>query len=354
MSDHPAGLNDLKDRIRDAIRAGGPMPVSLFMLMCLHDPEHGYYATRPGFNQDFTTAPETSQVFGELIGLWAANEWRTMGSPDPFWLVELGPGRGAMMSDLLRAGRAVPGFLQAARIAVIEASPALRREQQIRLAGRDLTCLDDLAEVPAGPSIILANEFLDCLAVRQYIRDGNGWRERQVGLSGESLTFGIGPPAELPPDLLPVGESVEYAAGLGTLAELIAQRFRQAAGRALFIDYGPEDRSPGDTLRAYRLGAQVDPLIDPGACDLTVDVDFPRLRRLCLAEGLSVHGPLQQGYFLTRLGAQERGRKLAACNPSRAHEVLEGVRRLTDPGEMGERFKVVALAPHDAPTPAGF
>jgi NADH dehydrogenase [ubiquinone] 1 alpha subcomplex assembly factor 7 len=289
-----------------------------------------------------------------MIGLWAANEWTAMGSPNPFWLVELGPGRATMMQDLLRAGRAVPGFAEAAKIAFIEASPALRLEQQIRLAGRDLTCFDDLADVPTGPSIILANEFLDCLAVRQFVREGNGWRERQVGLGEDGLAFGAGPPAELPPDLLPVGDSVEYAAGLGTLAELIAQRFRQAPGRALLIDYGPEDRSPGDTLRAYRLGAQVDPLIDPGGCDLTVDVDFPRLRRLCLAEGLAVHGPLQQGYFLTRLGALERGKKLAASNPPRAQEVLDGVRRLTAPDEMGERFKVIALAPHGSATPAGF
>jgi NADH dehydrogenase [ubiquinone] 1 alpha subcomplex assembly factor 7 len=347
-------VNPLRQRIIDAIRAGGPMPVSLYMLMCLHDPHGGYYATRAGFNVDFTTAPETSQVFGELLGLWAAHEWTAMGSPDPFWLVELGPGRGQMMADMLRAGRSVPGFAEAARIALIEASPALRRDQEQKLSAHTIRHFSDLEEVPDGPAIILANEFLDCLAVRQFIRDGNGWRERQVGLQGDDLAFGVGPPAELPPDLLPVGDSVEATAGLQTVAELIARRFRTSPGRALLIDYGPEDRSPGDTLRAFRIGKQVDPLLAPGECDLTVDVDFPRLRRLCISEGLEVFGPIQQGYFLTRLGAQERAKTLAASNPPRAQEIHEGVRRLTAPSEMGERFKVLALAPWRAPTPAGF
>jgi NADH dehydrogenase [ubiquinone] 1 alpha subcomplex assembly factor 7 len=331
------------------------MPVSLYMLMCLHDPDGGYYATRPGFNQDFTTAPETSQVFGELLGLWVAHEWKQFGSPSPFWLIELGPGRGTMMADMLRAGKAVPGFQDAARLALIEASPALRREQAERLAGpHQLSFFSDLEAVPEGPSIIVGNEFLDCLAVRQFVREGNGWRERQVGLKDHQLTFGLGPPAELPPDLIPVGDSVEFAAGLQTLAELIARRFRHDPGRALLIDYGPQDRSPGDTLRAFRLGHQVDPLSDPGRCDLTVDVDFARLSKLCIAEGLEVHGPLQQGEFLSRLGVQERARILAAANASRAHEIQDGVRRLTAPSEMGERFKAIALAPHGAPTPAGF
>jgi SAM-dependent MidA family methyltransferase len=330
------------------------MPVSLYMLMCLHDPQHGYYATRPALNIDFTTAPETSQIFGELVGLWCAHEWLQMGSPAEVRLVELGPGRGVMMSDMLRAGRAVPGFIDAVRVSLVEASPALRLEQQNRLAGRKIEFFQDLEDVPPGPCIIVANEFLDCLAIRQYLRDGNGWRERAIGLKDDELVFGVGLSAELPPQVIPVGDQVEYAPGLDALIEMIARRFRRDPGRALLIDYGPEDRSPGDTLRAYRRGSQVDPLADPGGCDLTADVDFPRLRRLALSEGLTVHGPMRQGYFLTRLGAWERSKILGASNPARAAEIAAGVTRLTAPEDMGARFKVVCHAPHGAPTPAGF
>ena len=224
-------MTPLAQRIRDSIRVNGPMPVSLYMLMCLHDPEQGYYATRPGFNRDFTTAPETSQVFGELIGLWAAHEWLAMGSPPTFRLVELGPGRGVMMCDMLRAGRAAPGFVDAVRITMIEASPTLRRAQQDRLIGRTLEYFPDLEAVPPGPAIIVGNEFLDCLAIRQYVRDGNGWRERAVGLDeSDQLAFGRGLPAELPERIIPVGDQVEVAPGLDAIVEMIARRFRREFG----------------------------------------------------------------------------------------------------------------------------
>ncbi len=348
-------MSGLKQRIAEAIRDNGPMPVSLYMLMCLHDPKDGYYATRPGFNQDFTTAPETSQVFGELLGLWAAHEWIALGKPEKFQLIELGPGRGTMMADLLRAGGSVPGFLDAAEIALIEASPALRQAQIGHLPRHTIHHHPDLDSIPPGPSIIVANEFLDCFAVRQFVRDGNGWRERQVGLDRDGhLAFGIGPPADLPPDVIPVGDHVEYAPALETLTTSIARRFRQHPGRALLIDYGPDDRSPGDTLRAYKAGEQLDPLADPGASDLTADVDFPRLRRLCESEGLAIHGPVQQRYFLTSLGVNERAASLVQANRDRADEIREAVHKLVSPDQTGARFKCVALTPHGAPTPPGF
>jgi NADH dehydrogenase [ubiquinone] 1 alpha subcomplex assembly factor 7 len=348
-------VTPLEQRIRDSIRVNGPMPVSLYMLMCLHDPAHGYYATRPGLNHDFTTAPETSQVFGELLGLWAAHEWVEMGSPPMFWLMELGPGRGVMMADMLRAGRAVPGFLDAARIALVEASPVLRGAQQDVLAGHDHIYLNEFEDLPPGPAIILGNEFLDCMAIRQFIRDGNGWRERAIGLSGaDRLSFGIGAPVTPPAGVIPVGDHLEVAAGLESFTESLARRFRRDPGRCLLIDYGPDDRSPGDTLRAYKAGAQMDPLAEPGACDLTADVDFPRLRRLSESEGLTVHGPLSQGYFLTRLGATERARALARANPEKSDEIHEAVRKLIAPEHMGARFKAMCLVPHNSPTPAGF
>ena len=348
-------MSALKSRIADAIRSNGPMPVSLYMLMCLHDPRDGYYATRPGFNADFTTAPETSQVFGELLGLWAAHEWMRLGSPRKFWLIELGPGRATMMADMLRAADSVKGFAEAVEVALIEASPALRHAQRERLEPRSIRTFDELEDVPPGPSIIIGNEFLDCMSVRQFVRDGNNWRERQVGITtGDKFTFGIGPHADLPANVIPVGDFVECAPALETMIDSVARRFRKDPGRALFIDYGPSDRSPGDTLRAFRNGQQMDPLADPGFSDLTADVDFPRLRQIAESEGLMVHGPIQQGYFLTKLGALERAKSLGRANPGRAEEIAAAVRKLTAPEQMGSRFKAVCLSPHGVDPPPGF
>lgn len=348
-------MTPLLPRIEAAIRANGPMPVSLYMLMCLHDPQHGYYATRPALNADFTTAPETSQAFGELLGLWAAHEWREMGSPSPFHLIELGPGRGVMMADALRAARSVPGFAEAVRVALIEASPVLRAEQLRRLNGWSVSFFTVIDDVPSGPAIILANEFLDCMGVHQAVRTADGWRERQVGLrDGGGLRFGLGPPVVPPDDVAASGGEVEWAPALEALLVSIAHRFRAHDGRALLIDYGPADHAPGDTLRAFRAGAQVDPLAEPGACDLTADVDFGRLVRLARLGGMSTFGPVRQVDFLARLGIAERGQALAAANPARAGQVAAEIARLTDPGQMGERFKAVCLAPDGASTPPGF
>ncbi len=348
-------MTDLRQRIVEAIRVNGPMPVSLYMLMCLHDPRDGYYATRPAFNHDFTTAPETTQVFGELIGLWAAHEWMALGKPGAFHLIELGPGRGVMMADALRAARSVPGFLDAARISLVEASPALRDEQAKLLAQYRIHHHDDLDDVPAGPSIILANEFLDCLAIRQFVRDGEVWRERQVGLDTQGhLALGLGPPGDLPAHVAPKGDQVEFAPALENFADTIARRLLAHPGRALLIDYGPADHSPGDTLRAFQIGRQVSPLADPGATDLTADVDFQRLAKFCEERGLAVHGPTTQQFFLAALGARHRAESLARTNPDRANEIRAGVTRLLDPDDMGATFRVIALTPPGADAPPGF
>jgi SAM-dependent MidA family methyltransferase len=347
----------LLDRLKAQIAHDGPVGVPEFFTRCLHDPRDGYYATRPGINADFTTAPETSQVFGELLGLWAAHEWIKLGSPRKFWFVELGPGRGAMMADMMRAASSVTGFRDAAQIALVEASPALRQQQKAALAGEAVEHFGSLGDVPPGPALIIANEFLDCLPIRQYVREGNGWRERRVGLDTytfENIAFGLGPLAELPANLIPAGDSVEFAPGIETLVELVAQRFRSEAGRALFIDYGPDAHSPGDTLRAYKAGQQVNPLAAPGESDLTADVDFPRLARLAQTQGLAVHGPLAQGYFLTRLGIRERAVSLAQANPARADEIAAAMQKLVQPDQMGARFKAICLSPAGAEPPPGF
>ena len=348
-------MSNLRTRIIDAIRLNGPMPVSLYMLMCLHDPRDGYYATRPALNVDFTTAPETSQVFGELIGLWAAHEWMAMGKPAPFHLIELGPGRAAMMADVLRAASSIPGFADAAQIALVEASPALRKEQAARLVAWDITHHDDIDDVPPGPSIILANEFLDCLAIRQFVRKDGAWHERQVGLDAAgNLTFGIGPPADLPEPLFPKGDQVEAAPALESFADAVARRLRANPGRALLIDYGPDDHSPTDTLRAYRAGEQVSPLSEPGATDLTADVDFQRLHALFDQQGVAFHGPITQQAFLNRLGAAERAEALARAHPARADEIRAALEQILSPEYMGTRFKVIAITPKGAPTPPAF
>jgi NADH dehydrogenase [ubiquinone] 1 alpha subcomplex assembly factor 7 len=346
----------LEDRIRGAILADGPMPVSLYMLMCLHDPRDGYYATRPAVGRDFTTAPETSQVFGELLGAWAVHEWRAMGSPSPFHLVELGPGRATMMRDMLRAAKGDAAFLAAMELALVEASPALRIVQAEALGDFAPAFADGIEKVPDGPAIILANEFLDCLPVRQFVRDAGVWRERAVGIdpATHGLHFGLGGPADLPEGVTPEGDEAEYAPGLETMAALLAGRFARHRGRAVFIDYGPARYAPGDTLRAFREGQQVDPLAEPGACDLTADVDFGRFARVCEKAGLAVHGPVEQGDLLERLGAQARVERLAGANPVRASEIAAAVRKLTAPDEMGSRFKAICLGPKGAAPPAGF
>jgi len=349
------GVSDLRTRVAEVISRDGPMPVSLYMLMCLHDPVHGYYATRAGFNHDFTTAPETSQIFGELIGLWTAQVWQAMASPAKLNLIELGPGRGAMMRDMLRAAAAVRGFAAALDVTLVEASPLLRQQQKEHLADHPIRHADNLDAAPDGPTIIVANEFLDCLPIRQFVRRDGRWHERQIGLAADSrLIFGLSPPVDLPADVTPQGDEAEYAPALETLTASLAGRFAKSPGFALFVDYGPRDGTPADTLRAYRDGQQVDPLADPGASDLTADVDFARLRALATKAGLAVHGPVSQGTFLATLGARARERALAAANPARTAEIAQAVDTLVSPDKMGERFQLIAIGSPGFGAPPGF
>ena len=351
----------LKDRLKAAISATGPMPVSAYMSQCLHDPADGYYATQPGLGSDFTTAPETSQIFGELLGLWAAHEWRMIGAPGSVSLVELGPGRGVMMADALRAASAASAasgmsdFAKALSLTLIEASPALRELQGERLTPWRPVFKSALADVAPGHTLILANEYLDCLPARQFVQQAGEWRERVVGLDqNENLSFGLAVD-RAPQDIAPGAHvAVEVQPGLETLVEEL--KARAEAGdvfRALFIDYGPDKTAPGDSLRAYKNGAQSDPLAEPGACDLTVDVDFGRLKRLATAAGLSVSGPLSQRGFLGALGVQARLDALIKTHPDKAERLFEGASKLVDPSQMGARFKVICLSSPGLPPPAG-
>lgn len=347
-------MTPLLGRLKEIIRMDGPIPVSVFMTLCLHDPEHGYYASSPGIGRDFQTAPEISQIFGELLGLWAVQEWRSMGSPASFWFIEPGPGRGVMMRDMMRASGVVPEFRSAARIALVEASPRLAERQRERLSDYQPTHFRNLSDIPPGPFILIANEFLDCLPIRQFVRSDEGWCERLIGLSAnDELIFGRAPIAR--PDTAGEGaQAHEAAPGLETLIAELSARFAHADGRALLIDYGPATVSPEDTLRAYSQGRQVDPLLAPGDCDLTADVDFPRLIALASAAGLHADGPIPQRDFLLRLGLAQRCARLETAAGDRAQEIRHGAWRLVDASEMGERFQAVCLSPAGADRPSGF
>ncbi len=352
----PPPATPLEQRLKELIATEGPLPLSTFMQLALHDPADGYYATRPGPGRDFATAPETSQIFGELIGLWVVHEWRAIGSPSPFTLAEIGPGRGTLMDDALRIAAIAGGeaFDAARELVLVEPSPAMRAAQRAHLARQRPVFIHELSELPSGPALILANEFLDCLPARQFRQTSRGWRECVVGLGPDGgLVFGLA--ADAPPcpgDTEFVGEVVEVQPGLDLLiAELAA---RAAPWRALFVDYGTVEQPPGDTLRAFRAGRQVPALDRPGESDLTVDVDFGRLARLARSAGLDVAGPVPQGLFLMNLGAQARLDQLVKANPGEAEVIYRRAAALIDPKQMGERFKAICLSPQGLPQPAGF
>lgn len=346
----------LKERLIRLIETGGPIPVSTYMQLCLHDTAQGYYATRPGIGQDFITAPEISQIFGELIGLWLVHEWKAMGSPEAFRLVEIGPGRGALMQDVLRLAMVAGGedFARAMRLTLVEPAPAMREAQRAGLASAEPEFVSTLAEVPDGPMLLIANEYLDCLPARQFRKDGDGWRECVIGLGEDgALAFGLAADEQAAPDgAAETSAVVEVQTGLDLLiADLVA---RSAPFRALFIDYGPGDAAPGDSLRSYKDGQQISPLALPGESDLTVDVDFGRLARLAQKAGLDVAGPLPQGMFLLGLGAQARLNQLVKANPDEGDLIFNAAQRLIDPKDMGERFKAICLSSSGLPAPAGF
>jgi len=342
----------LAERLKAAIAQDGPMSVSAFMTACLHDPVDGYYAVRPslGAGGDFITAPLVSQMFGELIGLWAAQTWMDMGAPERLLLVELGPGDGALMSDLLRAVRRVPGFLNAADLWLVEPSPPLRALQVERLEANGARWASRLGEVPTGtPMILIANEVLDCLPARQFVRTDSGWAERRVGLDeAGQLVFGL---TETAPDAFPAvldgapgGSVLEQSAAQEALGAEIGDRLAQDGGAALLIDYGRDRFGFGDTLQAIRAHQKVGVLDAPGEADLTIHADFPAVAAAARDSGADASAILTQGDFLKRLGIEARAATLAAANPDLAATLARQLGRLIDPDQMGELFKVLALS----------
>ncbi len=356
-------MSPLGDLIKAMIASDGPIPVERYMELALGDPDHGYYMHHDPFGAegDFTTAPEISQMFGELLGLWAAEVWSSMGRPNPVRLIELGPGRGTLMSDALRAARIVPDFFAALDVTLIETSPALANIQHGTLlsSGASVAWRAAFSEAPEGPAIILANEFLDALPVRQFVRRGGQWRERTVRLdSSGQLAFGLASDAE--PHIkveADEGATLEVnAVGHRFMFELGARLVKQG-GAALFVDYGHGATGFGDTLQALRAHRMVDPLVDPGLADITAHVDFAAMARSARATGASVYGPIDQGDFLRALGIDVRARALAdRATPERADEFEAARRRLVGKGEgeMGALFKAMAAANRSLPPPPGF
>lgn len=359
---NPADI--ISKRLIQRIRTDGPLPLPAFMMEALFNPTAGFYATKDpiGAGSDFITSPEISQVFGELIGLWAVQSWMDMGAPDKVVLVELGPGRGTLMSDILRSARLVPSFLDAAEVILVEASAALKMVQGQMLTNSPVAIrwVKSLQDVKPGPAIILANEFLDCLPLRQAVRHQGRWHDRCVSHDEtEGFVFTLGAVLEdrdIPDEArsLEDGALIELRPGDIQTIDLIADRFAQHPGRALFIDYGPDQFEPGDTLQAIRAHEKVDPLDRPGTADLTAHVQFDALRKAAVERSLDVAGPVTQSTFLTALGLEQRMARLAADNPDQKEKLARQFHRLTDPSEMGELFKVIALSSQNLPDPAGF
>lgn len=348
----------LKDGLIARIAAQGPITVADYMAEALLHPVYGYYTTRDplGAAGDFITAPEISQMFGELVGLSLAQSWLDQGAPAPFTLAELGPGRGTLMADILRATLRVPGFHDAAQITLIEASPALQDVQRAILEGFYITYVDSADHLPDAPLWLVANEFFDALPVRQFQRDGGGWRERCVGLSDNTMTFGLSPAApqamlEHRLDDTEDGQLVEICPSAAPIMSAISTRIETHGGAALIIDYG-DWRSLGDTLQAVQGHEPVDPLANPGRADLTCHVDFEALARAAAPASYSRITP--QGVFLERLGIASRAQVLSTKLSGSALDThVTAHRRLTHPDEMGNLFKVLGLFPTVAAPPPG-
>ncbi|MBS0638488.1 MAG: SAM-dependent methyltransferase [Proteobacteria bacterium] len=311
-----------------------------------------YYASHDPFS-DFTTAPEVSQVFGELLGLWAGIAWNLLGRPDPVLLVEAGPGRGTLMADALRAiGRAQPDFAAAAQVHLIETSSRLRAAQAQRL--KQAVWHNTLEDVPHGPMILLANEFLDALPIRQFVRRGAGWTERYVG-DGAWVEEPVEPPALPAMAHVLEGKVVEVNEPARAFIAGVASRLRRNRGAALFIDYGAEAGVPADTLQAIADGKPVNPLSPPGSADLTAHVDFADLAHAARTAGANVQGPVTQRHFLLHLGLRERTERLAeTAKEDQAASLRNGLLRLTAPDQMGTLFKALALTSPHCPTLPGF
>ena len=345
------GSTPLLEQILAEIDAQGPISIARYMDLCLNDPAQGYYAAHPrlGAEGDFVTAPHISQMFGELLGLWSAQVWRDLGSPGTLTLAEMGPGDGTMMSDVRRALRAIPDFAAASRLVLIETSSPLRAAQQALLGEgpRWVGGLDQL--VTSTPLILLANELLDCLPIRQGIAAGGGAAERRVGRApGGRLGFVSGGSVLLPQGAgswhsKQEGLVFEWSEAAAALGRQVARLVTACRGAALFIDYAREDDRWGDTLQAIKDHQRCDPLQTPGCADLTAHADFPSFADAAREAGAQVSPIVGQGAFLRSLGVEMRADRLARAHPEKADTILRQLRRLISADGMGTLFKVICV-----------
>ncbi|HEY5107863.1 MAG TPA: SAM-dependent methyltransferase [Caulobacteraceae bacterium] len=354
---------NLRDRLAALIAARGPMPISTYSDICLHDPTAGYYATRPrlGERGDFITAPHISQMFGEMLALWAIELWERLGRPAQIRLIELGPGDATMIGDVLRAARAAPAFLGACDVWLVETSAPLKRLQRAALAAAPapVRWVDEMDAVPTDvPLIVVANEFLDCLPVEQYVRADGAWRERLVGVDAAGrLRFQMAAACDLPAGPRRPGAAdgslLESSSALAAFGTTIGAAVTRAGGAALFIDYGRDGPGFGDTLQALRGHANEHPLANPGEADLTAHVDFPAFLDAGRKAGAAISPVRTQGEFLRELGIETRAAILAQLHPQHAKRIARQLDRLIGPKQMGSLFKAACL--HSAGlSPPGF
>lgn len=358
-------MSELAQRMARAIRFEGPLPLSVVMTLALHDPKCGYYASGAGIGAEgaFITAPEISQTFGELLGLWLLQTWKDQGRPRKATVVELGPGRGTLLCDALRTWRREREYLDAIEIVLVEGSEALESVQRARLAGSavPLHWVRQWSDATVdGPLFLLANEFLDAMPIRQFVMTDRGWCERMVTTDASGkLAFALAPqPAQIsiPPgraDAIP-GAIYEVSPAALALIEDVARLIVAYGGAAAFVDYGYSELGFGETLQALRRHKPVDVLELTGEADLSAHVDFAAVATCAATAGARVCGPVAQGSFLEALGIEARSAQLQSANPQKGNEIRESVRRLVDSAQMGALFKVLALVPQDAPVPPGF
>jgi NADH dehydrogenase [ubiquinone] 1 alpha subcomplex assembly factor 7 len=362
-------MTALAARLADRIGSQGPISLADFMAAALTDPDHGYYTLRDplGARGDFVTAPEVSQMMGEMVAVWCIAMWKTIGAPERVALIELGPGRGTLMADLLRAARIRPAFREALDVRLVESSPVLKDAQKRALGDAAVAWHADFAEAARAssdrPLLVVANEFFDALPVHQLVKTKDGWRERLVDRAetGQRLRFVTAAretdACSLAPTRFsdaPEGSVFEACPAGRTLARSIAVEIAARRGAALLIDYGHGETALGDTLQAVRGHRRHDPLEDPGDADITAHVDFAALGDSARAGGAHVFGPVGQGDFLRRLGIETRAERLRASNPTRAGEIASALARLIGADAMGTLFKVLALTEPGLGPPPGF
>jgi NADH dehydrogenase [ubiquinone] 1 alpha subcomplex assembly factor 7 len=354
-----AGVTPLAGKLAARIRATGPITVADYMAACLADPEHGYYMRGDPFGRagDFITAPEVSQMFGELIGLFVVAAWERMGEPSNVMLTELGPGRGTLMADMLRAAAVKPAFLSAADIHLVEIGPRLKEVQRATLAPTRVAVHwhARLADVPDGPTILIANEFFDALPIRQFQWSDGRWSERMIGLADNgALTVGLRPIDQREADVsLPDGAVLEAGTLRDWVAAEIGARLARFGGAALVIDYGSERAGYGDTLQAVKAHRYDHPLANPGEADLTAHVDFAALARAAGRAGAASRPVMRQGEFLLRLGLIQRAEVLARGKDQKTRDAIAAAMdRLAGKKAMGDLFKVLALASPGLKLPA--